>query len=291
MFLRLLAWEVRKLARRRSAYAGLAFGAAFCFAVWVGFQFSEFRTLRADAVKMGLGDPLRYINGLFFAHMVLMFSFPSLLPIFAAVTGGSQIAGEAKEGTLRGLLARPPSRPAVYLAKAAASLFWLVVTVAGLLALSLAVGVATRGGGDLLVFGWGFHRRGMLPFLIPAWEGVGTLALAALAAAGSLYLVTACALAFSACTDNPIVAQVGTLAIFFTSAILHGIPFLDAWIKDLMPTARMTFWQDLYLLAHPAGRGPWEKEAFGSDLAVQSALTLGVLLAGLVVFCRRDVRS
>jgi hypothetical protein len=40
-----------------------------------------------------------------------------LLPIFAAMTAGAQIAGEARAGTLRMMLTRPRSRVSVFLSK------------------------------------------------------------------------------------------------------------------------------------------------------------------------------
>src|ERR1041384_7273077 len=49
-------------------------------------------------------------NGLTFALYSVLFSFTLLLPIFVSMSAGSQVAGEARAGTLRMICTRPISR-------------------------------------------------------------------------------------------------------------------------------------------------------------------------------------
>src|SRR6185295_16619677 len=58
-----------------------------------------------------------YFNGLTFALYSLVFAFNLLMPIFVAMSAGSQIAGEKRSGTLRMICVRPISRVSIVLSK------------------------------------------------------------------------------------------------------------------------------------------------------------------------------
>ncbi|MEZ4398385.1 MAG: ABC transporter permease subunit [Kofleriaceae bacterium] len=285
--LKLTRWELWKLARRPSSYVGFVLCLVFIIVTLIGFEWSQWKGKRIG----GLGlDPSVYLNGPFFANFVLNIGFFALLPLVAATVAGNQLAGESKDGTLRALLMRPPSRTAVYAAKALASLVWLELMVLFLCGLALVVGHVAYGGGSLLVYIWEFRSDGF--WLVGRGDWPALLALACLGAGASLAVVVAAALCVSAMTDNPVVAHVGTLGAFFISSVLQRLPdeIMGPAFKDILPTSHMNFWHELYRWYHPAG-STVDHARFWSDASWSAGLTVGLLALGLLAFRRRDVTT
>ena len=283
-----LRWELFKLARRRASYVGFWLCLAFVVVVLVGFQLSSFRGLRRFAKNLPI-DPLALVNGPFFANFILLIGFFALLPLLAATLAGSQLAGEAREGTLRALLVRPPSRPTIYLAKVAASYLWLQGVTFFLVGLALLVGRVALGGGSLLVFVW--EQRAQGPWLASTADWVPMLAVASVGAALSLFVIASLAMMLSALVDTPVVAHVGCLGAFFISSVLQRLPpeLLDPDLKDLLPTTHMNFWHELYRLWRPGGG--FDAARFWGDVAWCGGFTAVFLAVGLYAFTRRDVTS
>ncbi len=286
-FIRLLRWELFKLYRRPSSYIGFVLCLLFCAATLFGFGWAQYKGREVQGLKL---DPSVYLNGPFYANFVLNIAFFALLPLVVATVAGSQLAGEAKDGTLRALLVRPPSRTALYLAKAVASLLWIELTIVFLVALALLVGHIAYGGGDLLVYIWEYKSAGFWSVDAADWPAV--FALAALGAGVALALVAAVALLLSAITDNPVVAHVGTLGGFFISSVLQRLPdqLMGPGFKELLPTTHMNFWHEVYRWADPAGDGV-NRGRLLEDLAWCGGLSVACFAGGLWVFTRRDVTS
>lgn len=287
-FLRLLRWEMFKLVRRRASYVGFVLCVIFCLVVLLGFSWSEFKGLRRNSG--GLIDPLRYVNGWFFTYFCISISYFTLLPLLAAVIPGSQLAGEAKEGTLRALLVRPPSRPQVFAAKTLVSFVWMLILVYVLIGVALLLGALLLGGGDLMIFEWEFRNNG--PWFVDSGDRVWLFLVAGAGAALSLFMIAAFALMLSAMTDNPVVANVGTLGGFFISSIIHQLPdeVMSPDFKALMPTRHMGFWRELPHLFHD-DPDRFNAARVWSDLAWVGGYTGLFLLVGLVVFSRKDITS
>jgi hypothetical protein len=285
--LRLLRWELFKLYRRPASYVGFVLCLVFCVVVMIGFARQEYKGRRLG----GLGlDPSDYLNGPFFASFILQIGFFAILPLVAATVAGSQLAAESKDGTLRAMLVRPPSRTAVYLAKVLASLIWLQLMVWFLLALALLLGHIAYGGGDLLVFVWEFRKDGFWSVEPARW--VPLFLVASVLVTVSLALITSLALCVSAMTDNPVVAHVGTLGAFFISSILQRLPdqILGDEFKQLLPTTHMNFWHEAFRWFHPRG-DLVDYDRLTDDLIWSLGLTGLFLAAGLVIFRRRDLTS
>lgn len=70
-------------------------------------------------VKFGMtsAEAGRYLDGLFFARLVLLPTFLVLMPIVMAALGGDCVAGEMQDGSLKLYLARPRSRTGIILRK------------------------------------------------------------------------------------------------------------------------------------------------------------------------------
>ena len=284
---RLLRWELFKLYRRPASYVGFVLCLAFCIVVLIGFAVQDYKGKKMG----GLGlDPSVYLNGPFFASFILQIGFFAILPLVAATVSGSQLAGESKDGTLRAMLVRPPSRTAVFAAKALASLVWLQLMVWFLLALALLLGHVAYGGGSLLVFVWEFRRDGF--WSVPPSTWAPMLVVASLGVTVSLGLVASLALCISAMTDNPVVAHVGTLGGFFISSILQRLPdqILGDDFKQLLPTTHMNFWHEAFRWFHPDGDHV-AYDRLARDLGWSLGLTALFLVIGLVVFRRRDLTS
>lgn len=286
-FLRLVRWELFKLYRRPSSYLGFVLCLLFCAATLIGFGWAQYRGKQIQGLKL---DPSDYLNGPFYANFVLNIAFFALLPLVVATIAGSQLAGEAKDGTLRALLVRPPSRVALYLAKTAASLLWIELVIVFLIALALLIGHVAYGGGDLLIYIWEYKSKGFWRVDAADWPVV--FVLAALGAGMSLALVAAVALLLSSLTDNPVVAHVGTLGGFFMSTVLQRLPdqLMSPGFKDLLPTTHMNFWHEVYRWADPSGDGVNGSRLL-EDLAWCGGLSLACFTAGLWIFVRRDVTS
>jgi len=285
--LRLLRWELWKLSRRPSSYVGFVLCLVFSACVLGGFGYTQYQGKNIQGLKL---DPSQYLNGPFFANFVLNIGFFALLPLVAATIAGSQLAGESKDGTLRALLMRPPPRWAVYVAKALASLIWLELMVVFLVGLALLIGHVAYGGGSLLIYVWEYKDAGV--WIVPAGEWPGLLALACVGAGAALALIVACALFISACTDNPVVAHVGTLGAFFISSVLQRLPepLMTPGFKDALPTSHMNFWHEVYRWYYPGG-STVDHHRLGIDVAWSGGLTMALFGLGLIVFVRRDVTT
>lgn len=288
-FLALLRWELAKVTRRRSSYLGFALCVAFCAVVMLVFAYSQFRALRETAHGI-VDNPLDHVNGFFFATFVLYFGDKALLPLLAIVVPGNQIAGEARDGTLRVLLTRPPSRPMVFLTKMLVSYLWLLATVFFLIAFALVAGLIAIGGGDFLVFVWEFRHFG--PWLAEQGDWPWIFLVASVGVSLGLFMLMAFAMALSTLTDSPVVAHLGALGSFFVSSIVQRIPeqIVPPRIRDLMPTSHLSFWHELFWLFSPTPER-FNEHRFWSDVTWCAAYSAVFLIAGLVIFTVKDIKS
>jgi len=284
----LLKWEMYKIVRRRSSYIAFALVVFFCCAVMIGFGYSKWRGLRRNSI--GLLDPTAYINAKFYANFILHISFFSLLPLFAAVIYGSQLAGEAKDGTLRNLLVRPISRAKLFAVKTLVAFGWVQVILIFLVVFSLLFGTFVIGSGKMMVFIWQFRKAG--PWIAEGNDWIWIMVISTMGAGVSLLMIGSFAMMLSAITDNPVVAHVGTLGSFFISTIIARLPgqMIAPEFKAMMPTSHMNFWHELTHLFHP-DPDRFDAARFWTDAAWCFGY-IGLFLAiGLIVFSRKDVQS
>jgi len=286
-FLRLVKWELFKLSRQRASYIGFLLCLAFVIVMLVGFGLSDFRQLKASA--RGL-DLKRMITGPFFANFTLEIGFFAVMPLLAATLGGSQLAGEAKDGTLRALLVRPPSRAQVFLAKTLATWLWLQLLMFFLVGLALLCGLVAFGGGNLTVFVWEFRKQGVWIVEDPEWWKV--LFLGSVGATLSLFVVASLSMFLSSITDTPVVAHVGTLGAFFISSILQRLPeqLVGDELRQMLPTSHMNFWHEVYRIWDPVPDS-FDRHRFFVDVGWCVGFTVVFLGAGLWWFGRKDVTS
>src|SRR5918992_3644735 len=110
--LTLLKLELEKSFRAKSFYLSFLVLIAFVALMLWGFYSYAARKTGGEAVEQFkyTYESKQYFNGLTFALYSVLFSFTLLLPIFVSMSAGSQIAGEARAGTLRMICTRPVSR-------------------------------------------------------------------------------------------------------------------------------------------------------------------------------------
>jgi len=276
--------EFVKLVRSRQFQ--LSFVALTGFVVlmlWGFYSYAERKTggQAAEQFKYTY-ESKSFFNGITFALYSLMFAFSLLLPVFVAMTAGSQVAGEARAGTLRMLAVRPVSRPSILLSKFAVTAlhtFLLMVFFAGL---NLLVGLLLVGWGDLELYP-GPLNLVEEPGKLLRDEALWRFAYSVVTGTWALLVVAAIAMLFSVLFENPVTATVATLSIYLTLYITGRVEFFEH-LRPYFFTTDMDFWRDVF-----KPRVPWR--GVYHYAGVCGAYTFGALLAAVVIFDRKDITS
>lgn len=236
-----------------------------------------------------LGTPL---NGPFYAVLVMR-TVLRLVPFFVALVCGEIVAGEAAEGTLRAVLARPLSRTRLLTAKFLVGLGYTAVLVAFLAVTSLGLGWAFLGRGRLLLTGpllMGSDHP--MVWLLSEGEALVRLSLAYLLVMWGTFVIAALAFLFSTLTENTLGPAIGALAIaigFWTletigsTLELMGTP--SPALEQLRPYLFTTYtdvWEEMF--SEPI---PWAKVV--KSAAICGAHTLGFFGLAWLIFQRKDV--
>lgn len=213
-------------------------------------------------------------NGLFAGLAALGLILPFFLPLGTSLLSGEAIAGEASNGTLRYLLARPVGRIRLVLAKYASVMTELSAAIAWVILVGLIAG------------GLAFGFR-PLPTLSGTTLGEGE-ALLRIVGAGLYVLCGMAGLAavgvfVSTITDSGPGATVATMALAIASQILDSLPSLRAIHPYLISHGWLAF-VDLF-------RSPVEWSAMTRGLLLDAAYAALFLSAALAVFSRKDVVS
>lgn len=274
--------EVEKLARQRLLLAALAaltvLVALFAWGMW---RFPSPRHLPGTTGgEFLLGGKMKTAELLSFLLLRVPIALDLLIPLMLATVTGGLLAGERNLGTLRTLLTRPVSRLSLYGAKLAAAWLVALVLTAFLAVLSLGVGYALFGGGDLLPL-----ETGTLTILA---EKTALLRLAQgyFLAALAMTAVASLGMMFSAFCDNPLTAAGLTVAFLLISGALGllalgPMSYFESWRPHLL-TTHLALGGKIFS-SHPDWAQVWRSLAY---LGGYSAVTA---LVGGLVFWRRDV--
>jgi len=307
--LTLVRIELSKLYRRRGTYVSFACLAALVLLVAVPISCYKEKvddSLRQE-LSSGMGDDWvvggKVLAGPFVPRVMLFWPMRKLvvnilLALFAAMAGGSAIAGEYSAGTLRTILTRPPARWKVFVAKFA---------VMGIYAASLAVFF----GLFAFAVGYALFGRGALVFAdMPADMGSGPppmgapiiqegaavqmLAQAYLLMGASVIAAMSLALFLSSFTSHPLTAAGAALGILLLSTILgtlgsapEEIEFL-AFFRTIRPYL-LTTHMNLYEIPLAGGLDQAGRVALTSSASWLAGYCAAFFGAGLLVFRRRDV--
>ena len=269
----MIAVELRKMFRRPRTWATIAVLNALPILVAVLLVLTDL------APRPGEGPPFLSAvlsNGTLYPLAALAIVLPLFLPIAVAVVAGDAIAGEAQAGTLRYLLARPAGRTRLLVAKLAAVLAFVFVTVLVVAGVGYLVGTTLFEAQP--VAGTSVSGTSLTPEQI-----AGRTVLAIGYVAVSMLGVAAFALFFSTLTDSPLGATMGALAVLVASSLLFTLDAASP-IAPYLPTRYWLAFVDFF-------RDPilWRDVVRGVAL---QGVYVGVLLAAAWAnFTTKDVTS
>ncbi|MGW5364686.1 ABC transporter permease [Actinopolymorpha pittospori] len=261
--------ELLLLFGRRRNWAGLAVLAAVPLIIAVATKVTD---------SGGDGGPNFFgsitSNGLFVALAALFVELPLFLPLAVSAISGDSIAGEANQGTLRGLLAVPVRRSRLLAVKYAGIVVFALASTLLVAVVGAVAGLALFGGGPLLL---------LSGVEIGFGAGLWRLLLVCLYIAFCLASLGAVGLFVSTLTEQPIGATIATMIVAITSQILNNIPQLD-WLH---PYLLSHYWQAFGDLL----RSPISAESIAPGLWLGTGYILVFLAAAWARFAGRDVTS
>jgi ABC-2 type transport system permease protein len=229
----------------------------------------------------GLQQDFFFVGNLFNGWIVayaLMNSLWIHIPILISFVAGDMLAGEATSGTYRLILTRPVSRTGIFLSKYVATLLYTLLFVCFLALLSIGLGIALLGTGQLLV-----PLEGLL--ILPADDIAWRFFVAYILAFWSMTTIASIAFFFSSFVENaigPIIATMGTL-IIFTIIVFIQLEFFDP-IRPYLFAQYMNLWQNAF--THP-----FSLESLQDGVLVQGLTSIVSVLGAWVIFVRKDILS
>jgi ABC-2 type transport system permease protein len=278
MSLNNLRWELRKLFARRRAWGGLVAIIAFELVFIMLLQHPDARfAAHRFFERIGYSYPDNF-TGLTIAHFLLGHTLALPGALFIALTTSDILAKEDEDGLLRMILCRPISRWSVLLAKFLACIAYaiLVVLLSGLL--SLALGLAFEGRGQMLVFNPDVRIQATYAFedglLLYLWA-LGFLI-------PSNFTVVSLAFGFSAAGWRSATATAATIFILAADDLLRHMAFFASF-RSWFITTRIQAWLRVYL---PGSDWSWVAENYGPLLTFDAL----VVIVGAMVFVRRDFK-
>ena len=280
--LTLLNLELEKLLRAKSFYLSFMVLIGFVLLMLWGFYTYAARKTGGQAVEQFkyTYESKQYFNGLTFALYSLLFSFTLLLPIFVSMSAGSQIAGEARTGTLRMICTRPVSRSTLVLTKFLVTALHAGLLLAFFIGLNLIVGLIFVGWGNLELYPGPLNLVDA-PGRIMRDEALMRFGYALLSGTWALLVVAALALLCSVIFDSPVQATVMTIAAYLTLYIVGRVEFFEH-LRPYFFTTDMDFWRQVF-----RPEIPWDN--LWHHAFVCGAYTVGLVLATVVIFERKDI--
>jgi ABC-type transport system involved in multi-copper enzyme maturation permease subunit len=276
--------EFFKLVRSKSFYLSFVSLAGFVLLMlWGFYSYAERKTggQAAEQFKYTY-ESKSYFNGLTFALYSLMFSFSLLIPIFVAMSAGAQIAGEARQGTLRMICVRPISRTTIFLSKFIMVGLHVYLLMAFFIGLNLLVGLFFIGWGDIELYPGPLNLVDE-PGRIPRDEALWRFVYSSFSGTWALLVVAAIAMFFSVVFETPVMATVATLSIYIMLYIIGRIEFFEH-LRPYFFTTDMDFWRDVF-----KPEIPWL--SFYHYGGICGAYIFGLLLAAVTIFDRKDITS
>ena len=278
----LLKLELEKLFRSKGFYLSFAVLVGFVALMLWGFYTYAARKTGGQAVEQFkyTYESKQYFNGLTFALYSVLFSFTLLLPIFVSMSAGSQIAGEARAGTLRMICTRPISRASLVLSKFLVTALHTFLLLGFFIVLNLLVGLIFVGWGNLELYPGPLNLVDA-PGKIMRNDALMRFGYAALTGTWALLVVAALALLCSVIFESPVQATVMTIAAYLTLYIVGRVEFFEH-LRPYFFTTDMEFWRDVFKPEIPL-QNLWHYAC------VCGAYTAGLLLSTVIIFERKDV--
>jgi ABC-2 type transport system permease protein len=277
--IRIIYYELVKLFLKKRTYIGFGIVLLIVPLVEVAMKLEggHFLTM----AMRGLANDFLFFgnlfNGWFVAHQI-MNSLWFHIPLLISFVAGDQLAGEATAGTYRLILIRPVSRTRIFIAKYIATLVYTGIFMLFLAGLSIGLGLALLGRGDLVVV-----LRGIL--ILPETEVAWRFTVAYMLAAWTMITIASLSFFFSSFVENaigPIIATMGVLIVF---TIISVIPVeLFEVPKKFLFTRYLDLWQKMF--QDPV---PWNE--IWSGVEFMGAWALASVLLAWGIFVRKDILS
>jgi len=234
--------SLRLLRSRRPLVAALAL-VLFQVLMLVGFYtYAQSRT-GGNADFRYTFENRSYFNGLTYALYAFYFGFVLLLPIFVAVEGGAQIAGDTHSGALTLLLTRPLGKTRLFFGKLGVASLWATLLCGLFLASTLGVGLVAVGWGELALYPGVLQMTDRPQHLE---QGEALLRFLLIWPAASLALLAPLSFAFWISTwvrgaVNAVGLAVGLYLVLYLIAEVHFFAELRPWLF----TSHATCWREL----------------------------------------------
>lgn len=278
-----IGYELLKMGSHKKSYIPIAGYLLFFVLCYIAFSKST-NSLAAmlGGFEMDRTEAAKYLDGFFFARILLAPTFIILMPIVMATIGGDCVAGEIQEGSLKLYMSRPRSRTQVILNKFCAIyicgliysiLFSCVSFIAGYLLFGMAPVQV------LLVPGQVF---GSTVSVMSNSDAVIRYFTTALYFSFSLSTMGALALFFSTVFNRMSSAAIAVITIYFVSYVLVSLPFgewLRPWLISEIMNNAFLFW----LPSLPTGK-------LCVNLASLGLYISGFLLAAILTFNFKDIK-
>jgi ABC-2 type transport system permease protein len=236
----LLANELLKTFAKWRTYIGFIAVGVIVPLVEIGLKLEGGSIVRN--MTRGLAQDFLMVGNLFNAYFMTFFIMNSLwvhIPFLISLVAGDVLAGEATGGTFRMLLIRPPSRSRVLAAKYLTTLIYTAALVIFLGILSIGLGMALFGTGDLLV-------PGRTLTLIPEADVPWRLAAAFGLAIWAMWCVASIAFLFSSLVENAIGPIIGTMAVIIVFLVVSNTPVtLFTAVRPYLFTTYINVWQNV----------------------------------------------
>ena len=280
MILTLVKIELLKIFKKWRTYIGfIAIGILvplLHLAMYLEGQHSlEFitRGLRDAFVLVG-----NLLNGYWISYIILN-ALTVHIPFLVALVAGDLLAGEATAGTYRVLITRPVSRMQVVTSKFLAGIIYTSSLVLWLAIMSLVIGLAVFGTGELIVMSPDaiiiFEKGDILWRFILAY-GFATL---------SMSVVCSLAILFSSLVENAIGPIVATMAIIIIFIILSA--FDVEILREIRPylfTNYILQWRELFY-------DPLNLEKIIKATLILAGHILLFFTATSIIFKKKDILS
>jgi ABC-2 type transport system permease protein len=198
------------------------------------------------------------------------------------MSAGSQIASEARSGTLRMICTRPISRASLVLSKFFVTALHAALLLTFFIGLNLLVGLIFVGWGNLELYPGPLNLVDV-PGKIMRDDALLRFGYAALSGTWALLVIAALALLCSVIFESPVQATVMTIAAYLTLYIVGRVEFFEH-LRPYFFTTDMEFWRDVF-----KPEIPWQ--SLWHYACVCGAYTAGLLLASVVIFERKDIVS
>lgn len=233
------------------------------------------------SMTRGLAQDFFFVGNLLNAYFVTHFIMNSLwihIPFLITLGAGDQLAGEATGGTFRLILTRPASRTKILLAKYCTTLCYVFALVTVLILMSLLLGLALFGKGDLLI-------PGRTLMILPEDDVLWRLGMAFLLAVWGMWCVASLAFLFSSLVENAIGPIIGTMAVIIGFYIITNIPAdLFTAMKPYIFTTYLNVWSKV--MEDPV---PWREVI--SSVAILGGFSVGFYLVTWYIFVKKDILS